>query len=91
MNRLCRVFLSIFAGAYLLPIALLLIGTFGLFGNAKDPLAGIFLIPLGLPWKLMLGKVPETVRPWLAAGAPAVNLAILWLICRAAAVRTVRA
>ena len=29
------------------------IGFFGLFGSPRGPLAGVFLIPLGMPWILM--------------------------------------
>ena len=69
----------IFLALYVLAGALLLIGTFGLFGQERDPLSGIFLLPLGLPWnvigdRLGLGGV------WLATLAPAINAAILlWL------------
>ena len=73
-----------FALAWLLALALLLIGTFGLFGSASDPLSGIFLLPLGLPWNLMLDTLPEGVLPWVAALAPGINLALLvWMARRA--------
>jgi hypothetical protein len=54
-----------------------LIGTFGLFGQERDPLAGVFLMPLGLPWVLWLEGFPEITLPWLAGMAPLLNLAIL--------------
>jgi hypothetical protein len=63
-------------------LALLLIGTFGLFGQERDPLAGVFLMPLGLPWVLWLDGFPEVVLPWLAGMAPLLNLAILTFLCR---------
>jgi hypothetical protein len=63
-------------------LALLLIGTFGLFGQERDPLAGIFLMPLGLPWVLWLDRFPEMAWPWLAGMAPLLNLAILTFLCR---------
>ena len=66
---------------YLVALALLLIGTFGLFGQERDPLAGVFLLPLGLPWILWLDGMPDPFLPWLAALSPALNIAILKLLC----------
>jgi len=87
MARICPIVIAGLAVLYLLALGLLLIGTFGLFGSEHDPLAGVFLVPLGLPWNLMLDGFPETARPWLAAAAPLVNLAIVWAICRSGAAR----
>ena len=67
---------------YLAALALLLIGTFGLFGQEQDPLAGVFLMPLGQPWILWSSVVPERVMPWFAALAPLINLSILAFLCR---------
>ena len=67
---------------YLLALALLLFGTFGLFGQERDPLSGVFLVPLGLPWNLILDVFPDPLLPWLAVLAPLVNIAILTWICR---------
>lgn len=64
--------------------ALFAIGTFGLFGQEVDPLSGIFLLPLGLPWNRFLDGFDEALRPWLAAAAPLVNLIVLKIICRLA-------
>ncbi len=63
-------------------LALLLIGTFGLFGQERDPLSGVFLIPLGVPWVLWLDGVSDGLKPLLAILAPALNLAILAVLCR---------
>ena len=87
----CRILLWGFALAYVGALALLLVGTFGLFGSSRGPLAGIFLVPLGLPWNRLTGGAPELLRPWLAAAAPAVNLAILWAACRRLSGRSNRA
>jgi hypothetical protein len=69
----------IFAALYMLAILLFLIGTFGWFGQEKDPLSGVFLMPLGLPWSIIgdrLGLVPMAV----GLLSPAINLGILyWL------------
>lgn len=67
---------------YLVALALLLIGTFGLFGQERDPLAGVFLVPLGLPWSLGTGGLPEPLLPWMAALSPLLNIAVLTLLCR---------
>ena len=82
VRQLCRIFTLALAVLYLLALALFLIGAFGLFGSEQDPLAGVFLIPLGFPWNRMLDAFPEATWPWLAAAAPAVNLLMLSLICR---------
>jgi hypothetical protein len=82
MTRLCRIVTWVFLAAYLLALALLLIGTFGLFGQQPDPLSGIFLIPLGLPWNRFIDQFPESLWPWLAAAAPLLNSLILNLFCR---------
>jgi hypothetical protein len=65
---------------WLLALALF---AFGLFGSEPDPLAGVFLIPLGLPWNRLLGGVSENLLPWVGALAPGINLALLaWLARR---------
>jgi hypothetical protein len=45
-------------------------------------LAGVFLVPLGLPWALWLDGLPESVRPAAAVLTPALNLLLLWGLCR---------
>ena len=68
-----------FAGLYAVALFLLAIGTFGWFGQERDPLSGIFLMPLGLPWNLILDR-PGAGGAAIAIAAPAVNAAILcWL------------
>jgi hypothetical protein len=69
----------IFAILYGLAILLFLIGNFGLLGQEKDPLSGVFLMPLGLPWSMLGDRLG---LPGLAVGllSPAINLGILyWL------------
>ena len=87
--RLCPIAAGALAVLYLAALAILAIGTFGLFGSPRDPLSGIYLMPLGLPWTL-LDPLPDPVRPWLAVLAPALNIAILWQICRWITRRTSR-
>ena len=83
MAVLCKWTIRIVGACYLVALALLLIGTFGLFGQERDPLSGVFLIPLGLPWVSLLDGVPEGLKPWLAVLAPALNLFILMALCHA--------
>lgn len=75
--RACRVALGVFALLYAAALALHAIGTFGLFGSPSGPLAGVFLVPLGLPWTLMLDGAPEAALPWLGALAPLLNLGLI--------------
>jgi hypothetical protein len=87
VTRICRFLVIAFAVAYALALGLLAIGTFGLFGQERDPLSGVFLIPLGVPWVFLLDPVPDALKPWTAMAAPALNLALLWALCRAIAGR----
>ena len=82
MAAACKWLIGIVGALYLVALALLLIGTFGLFGQERDPLAGVFLMPLGLPWVLWLDGVADAFKPWVAILAPALNLLILALACR---------
>ena len=64
-------FLVIFVALYIAALFLFLVGTFGWFGSEPGPLAGIFLLPLGLPWNLLAdalgfeGPVPVVAAPLL--------------------------
>jgi len=79
---MCKWFVGIFSVLYLLALILLIVGTFGLFGQPSDPLSGIFLIPLGLPWNQLVDLAPEPLWPWLTAAAPIANIALLGWLCR---------
>ena len=46
MPSICNWVIILFGLLYLVALALLLIGTYGLFGQERDPLSGIFLLPL---------------------------------------------
>lgn len=73
--------LGIYVVLYLGALALLIIGTFGLFGQEQDPLAGVFLLPLGLPWNILLDRI-GLAGPLLAVLAPLLNIAIVWGLWR---------
>ncbi len=82
MNRTCRIALILLGVAYLAALTLFAIGSLGLFGQERDPLAGVFLVPLGLPWNRFVDVFPEPLWPWLGAATPLLNIAILAFICR---------
>ena len=82
MGGTCRIVLTILFLLYLIALILFVVGTFGLFGSPQGPLAGVYLIPLGLPWVVMLDGVSESAGPWLAALAPLLNILVLLTICR---------
>lgn len=77
MQCACRITVSLLGGAYMIALALFAIGTLGLFNQERNPLAGVLLIPLGLPWNRILDAVPEPGLPLLIAAAPILNLVLL--------------
>lgn len=70
MATVCRFVLRAFMLVFVVALFLFLVGTFGWFGSPQDPLAGVFLVPLGLPWNLLTDGVPDPFRIILAAAAP---------------------
>ena len=83
MGRLfCRAVFWIYAIFYLMALSVFAVGIFGLFGAKPDPLAGIYLILIGQPWIYLVDIFPESAWPFAAALTPAVNLCILYLLCR---------
>lgn len=79
---ICRIVIIILALLYVAALFLFLVGNFGWFGQERTPLAGVFLVPLGLPWNLWLDVVPEAIRALAAALTPLLNIAIVALLCR---------
>jgi len=73
--------LALFAAAYVVAGALFLIGTYGWLGQERDPLAGVFLLPLGLPWVVLADRAGLT-GPAPVVLAPLVNLAIFYGLWR---------
>jgi hypothetical protein len=82
MSSACRWSVAALLVLYLGALALLAVGSLGLFGSERDPLAAVFLIPLGLPWNLFIDRLPEASHPWLAAAAPLLNILLLAAACR---------
>ncbi|MCA0902848.1 hypothetical protein [Qipengyuania aquimaris] len=69
----------VFTALYAIALFLLTVGTFGWFGQEQDPLSGVFLMPLGLPWNILADRL-GLMGPWVAILAPAINAGILyWL------------
>ncbi|MEM6496490.1 MAG: hypothetical protein AAF709_07180 [Pseudomonadota bacterium] len=71
-----------FAFFYVLAVFILLTGTFGWFSQPRDPLSGVFLLPLGFPWVFVSNYLPDMLRPWWAIASPLLNLFILFALCR---------
>jgi hypothetical protein len=87
-RTVCTWAIRLFAVLWLVAIAIGLIGTFGWFGQERDPLSWVFIVPLGVPWTSMLANVSDTASLWLAVLAPLLNLAILSGLCRLIGGRT---
>ncbi|NOC45570.1 MULTISPECIES: hypothetical protein [unclassified Ruegeria] len=82
LDLVCRTTIIVFSILYLLALIAFLTGTFGWLGQERDPLSGVFLLPLGLPWIILVDLVSESAKPWFAAIVPVLNLLALVLICR---------
>ena len=72
-----RIAVIAFGLAYVLALFVYMIGTYGWFGLAKDPLAGAFLALLGLPWNLV--DRPDGLGSIFGVFAPLVNLCLIGL------------
>jgi hypothetical protein len=71
----------IFAALYTIAVFIFLTGTLGWFGQEIDPLSGIFLIPLGMPWNILADKL-GMAGVTAALLSPAINLGILYWLWR---------
>jgi len=78
---LCRMLVRGFALLYLFALAYTGISATGWFDFAPAPLAGVFLVVLGLPWTLAAAWFPDAWQPLVAAAAPLVTLTLLWTYC----------
>ena len=79
---ICKAVFSIFLVLYIIAFMLWLMGTYGWFGTAKDPLSGVFLVILGQPWTRWVNLLPAAWWPVAAALMPGINAAIIYLVCR---------
>lgn len=80
---LCRLLVAAMVVLWAFALFVLAVGTFGWFGQERDPLSGIFLIVLGQPWVMAIDGLSAPLRPWAAALAPLINIALAAAICRA--------
>ena len=76
-----RMVVRAFALLYLAALAFTGISTLGWFDFAAPPLAGVFLVVIGLPWTLAAAWFPDPLQPLVAALAPLVTLILLWTWC----------
>lgn len=79
---ICRIATLTFAVLYALATFVFLTGTFGWFGQEKDALSGVFLLPLGVPWVLLLEGLSDRLMAIGGVLAPMLNLGLLLLVCR---------
>lgn len=88
---MARVFRIVAIGllvAWLVALALLAIGTFGLFGQEREPLSAIFVLPLGLPWTFLFSSLSDAGGPWVAILSPLLKIIIFASLARMAKPRT---
>ena len=81
---MCRIVVWGFVLLYGLALTVALVGTKGLFGMPPDGLAAVYLILLGQPWAMLAGGLPAPFGMWGAVAAPAINLLLLFWLCRRA-------
>lgn len=82
MHRLCRYVVVAMIIAYALALALLAIGTFGLFGQERDPLSGAFVLMLGFPWIMVIDRLPGGMQALAGLAFPALNILLIRFLCR---------
>lgn len=85
MVTACRIVTAVFGLCVTAALGVFAVGHYGLFGVERDPLAGVFLAPLGWPWNLWLDRLPEALWIPAAVAAPVLNLLLLVALCRAVA------
>lgn len=69
-----------FLALFLIALGIFFSNMMGWFGQTPDALAGIYLLPFGLPWNLIGINLPDPFPLIVGLGAPLINLAILrWL------------
>ena len=78
---LCRIVTGIFAIMWAFALLVLAIGTFGWFGQERDPLSAVYLVVLGLPWN-RLADIIEPLAPVLVIMSPGLNLFLIVAFCR---------
>ncbi|MDK3074295.1 hypothetical protein QO034_14380 [Sedimentitalea sp. JM2-8] len=82
MARLLHIVFWGLIGLYVIALFLWAVGTFGWFGQERDPLSAVFLVTLGLPWIRFIDAAPAAALPWLAALSPVLNIVIVGRLAR---------
>lgn len=77
----CRMVVRAFGLLYLGTLAFTGVAALGWFDFAPTPLAGVFLVVIGLPWTLAAAWFPDPLQPLVAAIAPLATLTLLWTWC----------
>lgn len=79
--KLWQAVILVFAALWMLALLVFAIGTFGWFGQERDPLSAVYLVLLGLPWN-RVADISGSAGPLLAIVAPGVNMLLLVALCR---------
>lgn len=81
-REMCRAILAIFLVLYGLAVLIFAFGIFGWWGAPTDPVAGVYLVLIGQPCVSFVSALPEA--SWIPGMllAPALNLAILKIVCK---------
>lgn len=74
--------LKLFLVFYILALIVWIVGALGLFGFDPNPLSGILLVLLGLPWVHMVDFAPKRILPIASAISPIINLGIIFLLSK---------
>lgn len=80
-GSICNWVLRLLIIVYLAALVLLVADLQGWFGSNTGPLARMMMTRLGFPWNGMVSDVPAELVPWLATGAPILNILILNTLC----------
>ena len=83
---ICRIITGLMVLAWIAGVALFFISeSTGIY--ALDLLTALLMTPLGLPWNLtpIFTGGSEAMRMVFALGAPVINIAIVWGLCKVVA------
>lgn len=84
--RIARILAAVYIAGCLLALALMAIGTFGLFGAEPDPISAVYAILLAMPWSLALSYLNAPIAAFaVLLSGMALNLIIIMAIGRAIA------
>jgi len=64
--RIARILAAFYTSGCLFALALMAIGTFGLFNAERDPLSAVYAILLAMPWSLALTHLKAPVVAFAA-------------------------